>query len=76
MKRVILSVAMVATGLVLVSGCCPFSACDKSAPVAEAPVKKLCKGCGQVKGSDLCCKPGAKKCGKCGKAKGAPGCCA
>lgn len=36
----------------------------------------LCQACGQIKGSDLCCKPDAVKCDKCGMAKGSPGCCA
>ncbi len=35
----------------------------------------LCSKCGQVKGSDLCCKAGAEKCSKCGLHKGSPGCC-
>ena len=35
----------------------------------------LCGKCGQIKGSPMCCKPGAKKCDKCGMAKGSPGCC-
>ena len=35
----------------------------------------LCCKCGQVKGSDKCCKPGTQKCAKCGLDKGSPGCC-
>ena len=35
----------------------------------------LCGGCGQVKGSDVCCAEGAEKCDKCGLTKGSPGCC-
>lgn len=35
----------------------------------------ICPGCGEVKGSDNCCKPGAKKCPKCSLNNGAPGCC-
>ena len=35
----------------------------------------LCTNCGQIKGSDLCCKPDAVKCDKCGLAKGSLGCC-
>ena len=35
----------------------------------------LCCKCGQIKGSALCCKPGADKCPKCGLHKGSPGCC-
>lgn len=35
----------------------------------------ICAKCGQVKGSDKCCKPGTEKCDKCGLDKGSPGCC-
>ena len=35
----------------------------------------ICYKCGQVKGSDKCCKGGADKCTKCGLDKGSPGCC-
>ncbi len=35
----------------------------------------LCGKCGQIKGTDVCCKADAQKCSKCGLAKGAPGCC-
>jgi len=34
-----------------------------------------CGKCGEIKGSDKCCKPGAKKCAKCGLNKGSAGCC-
>jgi len=46
--------------------------------VASAEEKKaivLCSKCGQVKGSDKCCKAGAAVCGKCGLHAGSPGCC-
>lgn len=36
----------------------------------------LCPKCGQIKGSDVCCKANAAKCGKCGMHKGSLGCCA
>lgn len=36
----------------------------------------LCPQCGQIKGSDVCCKADAVKCEMCGMAKGSPGCCA
>lgn len=36
----------------------------------------LCPKCGQIKGSDVCCKADAPKCDQCGMAKGSPGCCA
>ena len=35
----------------------------------------LCVKCGQIKGSDLCCKPDQAKCASCGLVKGSPGCC-
>ena len=35
----------------------------------------LCVNCGQIKGSELCCKPNQTKCGSCGLTKGSPGCC-
>ena len=35
----------------------------------------LCVKCGQIKGSELCCKPDQTKCGSCDLTKGSPGCC-
>ena len=35
----------------------------------------MCTGCGQIKGSDTCCKPGQPICDGCGMVKGSPGCC-
>ena len=35
----------------------------------------LCVKCGQVKGTDLCCKPDQPKCASCSLVKGSPGCC-
>jgi hypothetical protein len=43
----------------------------KAKPAAAA----VCLKCGQVKGTDVCCKQGQLKCAKCGLAKGSPGCC-
>jgi len=42
---------------------------------APAETAALCTKCGQVVGSEACCKPGAEKCDKCGLDKGSPGCC-
>lgn len=36
---------------------------------------ELCVKCGQLKGSELCCKTNQAKCPNCGLAKGSPGCC-
>ena len=35
----------------------------------------LCGACGQIKGSDDCCKQDAAKCAMCELAEGSPGCC-
>lgn len=43
--------------------------------VLTASPTLLCGKCGQVKGSDSCCKPDAKKCDSCNLAKGSPACC-
>lgn len=36
---------------------------------------ELCTKCGQIKGGELCCKPGQDKCIICGLDEGSPGCC-
>lgn len=36
---------------------------------------RLCGKCGQVKGTEACCKADTPKCGGCQLDKGAPGCC-
>ena len=61
--------AVVALTAMFVAGC------GKDEPAASADDVKLCAKCGQVKGSDVCCKADAVKCDKCDLAKGAPGCC-
>jgi hypothetical protein len=48
---------------------------DEGITLAQTPIA-LCRKCGEIKGTDTCCKiEGRKKCGKCGLLKGAPGCC-
>ncbi len=49
-----------------------FVGCGKP---ETAKTKTLCGGCGQIKGTELCCKEGVPKCDKCELAKGSPGCC-
>ena len=54
---------------------CQMANCDTdcaSACCDEAPAM-LCDGCGEVKGSDECCKD-APTCDACGLHKGSPGC--
>jgi hypothetical protein len=65
MKRIaMVALALVAVAMLVVGGC---SWSDSK--------QTLCGKCGQVKGTAVCCAPGALKCGKCGLAKGSPGCC-
>jgi len=69
-RRELLKMAAAAVPAALLVGC-------GSEEKASAATGKcvICFKCGQVKGSDLCCKPGAEKCSKCGLHKGSPGCC-
>lgn len=41
----------------------------------ELAVISICGKCGEIKGSENCCKPGLEKCSKCDAHKGSPGCC-
>ena len=67
-KKIVLPLVLImVTGMILVG-------CDK-APTPTPTAKTLCGGCGQIKGSDVCCKEGAEKCDGCKLAKGSPGCC-
>ena len=60
----------------LLAGCSLFNGSgDCKTPGKKLGTCVLCFKCGQIKGSALCCKPGAKKCTKCGLDKGSPGCC-
>jgi len=53
--------------------CCGMTDAEDCCASKEDVV--LCGGCGQIKGSDVCCVEGAEKCADCGLAKGSPGCC-
>jgi hypothetical protein len=55
--------------------------CDMAKPACAKGAKAecnmtLCGKCGELKGSDACCKADAKVCDQCGLHKGSPGCCA
>ena len=77
--KLLLIIGLLATGLV--AGCKP--ALDSKAPSkvtkasedSEANVVAICSKCGQIEGSDLCCKPGQELCPMCGLVKDSPGCC-
>jgi len=64
-KRIVLPIVLLMLAGLFVAGC------EK----AKAQPKTLCGGCGQIKGSDVCCKADADKCEKCELATGSPGCC-
>ncbi len=66
--------------LTLAVACLGLAGCQASnKPAAKAEVSPgavgLCTGCGQIKGSDACCREDAATCPGCGLAKGSPGCC-
>ena len=77
--KLLLIAGLLAGGLV--AGCEPALDSTTSSKAIEAgqddtaDAVVLCAKCGQVKGSDLCCKPGQKLCSTCGLVKGSPGCC-
>ena len=76
-QLVFLMVMILVLPLLVVNGCKKASDEDETAAAVTSAVDgvQLCSDCGQVKGSDLCCKPGQEKCSKCGLVKGSPGCC-
>jgi hypothetical protein len=64
---------VMATALAAVLLC--VDGCKKSGRAEAAKTVELCTHCGQIKGGDLCCKPGQATCASCGLVKGSPGCC-
>jgi hypothetical protein len=75
-KYLIIVMAMAVLGAIsLVNGCKKSGKEVPKAGQAVAATVELCTNCGQVKGSDLCCKPGQPKCTGCSLTKGSPGCC-
>ncbi len=69
-QMLVLSMVVLAVGLY-------SSGCDKSDKGSEASAAnvQLCTDCGQIKGTELCCKPDQVKCSGCNLTKGSPGCC-
>ena len=69
---------MIVMATVLIGVFLGVNGCKKSGSRKEKAVSdsiQLCLHCGQIKDSDLCCKPDQAKCPKCGLVKGSPGCC-
>ena len=80
-------ILVIITLLALIGIALAASSCEKSEPVgrgtsdvsqpdsSQAAAVELCTKCGQIAGSDKCCKAGTEKCSACGLDKGSPGCC-
>ncbi len=76
-KYLLIVMAVVIVGAFLCINGCGKSDKDKStgSQTSSADGVQLCLHCGQIKGSELCCKPNQTKCSGCGLVKGSPGCC-
>ena len=76
-KKILIFVSMVAVVVFLqfANGCKESTCTSSKSTTASAASVELCTHCGQIKGSELCCKPGQQKCDSCGLVKGSPGCC-
>ena len=75
-KSLVLVLAIVMVGMIFLAGGCKKDEPQSLTDIAKTEMNKaLCAKCGQIKGSDVCCKEGAVKCDKCGLDKGSPGCC-
>jgi hypothetical protein len=75
-KIMVLVMAITLVGMIFLAGGCKKEEPKTALDAAKSAVNEtLCAKCGQVKGSDVCCKADAVKCTKCGKDKGSPGCC-
>ena len=82
-KYLMIVVAVIVAAFVGINGCkkcCDGKAvkgacCQSGKQVQDVASVALCTKCGQIKGTDLCCKPDQPKCSSCGLAKGSPGCC-
>ena len=64
----------IAVGCLGLAGCQSSDTTSADASVSPGAVG-LCTGCGQIKGSDVCCRADAATCPGCDLAKGSPGCC-
>ena len=64
----------IATVIAMIAAILLSYGCAKKSDAQVSDVD-LCISCGQIKGTDTCCKPDAPKCSGCELAKGSPGCC-
>jgi hypothetical protein len=70
-----MSLAALALAMVFSSGCGESPTSGTPATQANYKSAPLCNGCGQIKGTAVCCAEGAEACAGCKLHKGAPGCC-
>ena len=78
MKKLLTILMVMVIALIVGVGCDKKEAATNITPKVKSPDTKaiaLCAMCGEVKGSEKCCKPDAVKCDMCGLAKGSPACC-
>ena len=68
-----LMMGLVLAGAVIFGHGCKKSGDDVS--VSKSDSIAVCVKCGQIKGTDLCCKPDQPKCSSCSLVKGSLGCC-
>ena len=68
-----LMMGLTLAGVTIIAYGCKKTTDDVS--ITKSDSVALCVKCGQIKGSDICCKPDQTKCGSCGLTKGSPGCC-
>jgi len=71
----VIAMFVISFGLIVCITGCKESGSPAGPAKAAAASIELCTKCGQIKASELCCKPDTPKCPKCGLAKGSPGCC-
>jgi len=74
MTRIAFSLTIAALASLLAAG--NLHAGETTDEDADVKPLVLCGKCGQVKGTDACCKAGQKTCAGCKLQKGSPGCCA
>lgn len=75
-KCVVMVMGAALVGLLLCGNGCKKSEEGTSVGTAKAADSvALCVKCGQIKGSDVCCKPDQATCAECSLVKGSPGCC-
>ena len=75
-KDVIIVLLVIFAAVLLgISGCKKSGSEGSKAGQAFGASVDLCIKCGQIKGSELCCKPNQTICSGCSLVKGSPGCC-